>query len=161
MNIKQALGFMLKQNEGALKKLWDEINDEESLERGKDNLNHIRWIAGHIANANGYMVNVAGGSPDIPHGWDELFRGGKEMEEDPSKYPSMKEIRNNFEANRKELYRALEEIPEVELETAKELAPDWNIPPQEALLFLCNHEFYHAGQISMMRNVIGKERAFG
>ncbi|HEQ99855.1 MAG TPA: DinB family protein [candidate division Zixibacteria bacterium] len=161
MDIKQALGFMLKQNQGALKKLWDEITDEESLKRGEDNLNHIRWIAGHITNSNGYMVKAAGGTPDIPPGWDELFRGGKEMEEDHSKYPSMNEISDNFDINRDELYRALEEIPVAKLETAKELAPDWKIPPQEALLFLCSHEFYHAGQISMMRNIVGKQRAFG
>ncbi|MBD3216979.1 MAG: DUF664 domain-containing protein [candidate division Zixibacteria bacterium] len=161
MDIKQALGVMLKQNEGAVKKLWDNISDEESLERGSENLTHIRWIAGHITNALGYMVNIAGGTSHIPTGWDELFRGGKEMEEDFSKYPLMDEIRANFDLNRKELYKALENIPTEELETAKEIAPDWNIPPQEALMFLVNHEFYHAGQISTMRNILGKERAFG
>jgi uncharacterized damage-inducible protein DinB len=107
------------------------------------------------------MVNIAGGTPQIPTEWDELFRGGKEIEEDFSKYPSMDEIRANFDLNRKELYKALENISVKELETAKEIAPDWNIPPQEALLFLVNHEFYHAGQISTMRNILGKERAFG
>ena len=161
MDIKEAIGFILKSNEGALKKLWDEITDEESRERGKNNLTHIRWIAGHIANASGFMAGILGGKSCIPSGWDNLFRGGKEMEEDISKYPSMKEIRENFDQNRKEIYNALEKISIEELETEKEIAPDWNTTPQEALLFLCTHEFYHAGQISTLRGIIGKERAFG
>ena len=83
------------------------------------------------------------------------------MEMDNSRYPGMDEIRKIFDANRKEIYSALEKISTKELETKREIAPRWNITPEEAMLFLCTHEFYHAGQISVLRCIIGKERAFG
>jgi uncharacterized damage-inducible protein DinB len=161
MDIKAALDFLLKSNEKAIKKLWDEIEDEESLERGKDNLTHIRWIAGHITNATGFMLNILRGKNHAPEGWDALFRGGHELESDHTCYPGMVEIRKIFDSNRKEIYSALEKISTEELETKREIAPGWNITPEEAMLFLCTHEFYHAGQISTLRCILGKERAFG
>lgn len=161
MEIKAAISYLLKSNEGAIRKLWDEITDEESFNRGNDNLTHIRWLSGHITNATGFMLNILKGKNHAPDGWDSLFRGGQEMEKDNSRYPGMDEIRKIFDANRKEIYSALEKISTEELATKREIAPRWTIPPEEALLFLCTHEFYHAGQISTLRCVLGKERAFG
>jgi uncharacterized damage-inducible protein DinB len=161
MDIKSALEFMLKSNEAAIRKLWGEITDDESLTGGRDNLTHIRWISGHITNATGFMLNILRGRNHAPQGWDALFRGGREMEADYTRYPSMDEIRNIFDSNRREIYSALEKISTEELETKREIAPGWETTLEEALLFLCNHEFYHAGQISTLRCVLGKERAFG
>ena len=161
MDSKSAIAYLLKSNEGAIRKLWDEITDDESLQRGQHNLTHIRWISGHITNATGFMLNILKGKNHAPDGWDALFRGGQDMETDHSRYPDMNQIRKIFDANRKEIYSALEQISTEELETKREIAPGWTIPPEEALLFLCTHEFYHAGQISTLRCMLGKERAFG
>ena len=56
---------------------------------------------------------------------------------------------------------ALDKISSDQLDKIVELGEDWKVTPLEGLSFLCRHEFYHCGQITVMRRAIGREQPFG
>lgn len=161
MTIKDHLMEQYKSNHGAVRRALDDIGDQESLERGGHKINHIRWNAAHLASAAGLMLRIMGGKEEFPENWHTLFARGAEFHEDPSVYPSMDLIRDKLYGTYEKMYSALEKMTVDDLETAKEIVPEWNTTPAEALLFLCRHEFYHLGQIATLRTILGKERLFG
>lgn len=161
MDSKHYLGYLIKNNHAATKKLIDDIGDEESLERGGQEVNHIRWLTGHIVNSLGSMVNILGGQSDLPQKYTELFMRGSQFNKDESAYPSMDELRSEFDRLYQEALKALEKVSVEELDTEREIYPRWNARPAEALFFLCSHEFYHAGQFATLRKILGRDRMFG
>ncbi len=158
---KENLLFLLGSNESAVRRLVDDVTDEESLVRGKDNLQHIRWQTGHLV-YNAYLILRSLGEPgSLPDNWDTLFRRGCGFSDDANMYPSMAELRDKLYWFYDQIKARASKMSDDELDQVLDPEPVFDTGAMNAALFFCTHEFYHAGQIVIIRRILGRERPFG
>jgi len=161
MDIKDYLNYMFESNHGPALKTIADVSEEESLERGRDKTNHIRWIAGHLLGSAGLTLKILKGKPSYPDEWNKLFIRAAVFSEDTSVYPSLEDLRENLKKTYENMSAALKECDIDYLETETDIFPQWTITPAKAIMFLMRHEFYHMGQIATLRRILGRERLFG
>ena len=160
MAYREQLLYMLKTNRGVARKVLEDITEEESLARTSENLNHIRWLTGHLVYSNSYALSLLGDDSEDYKGVEKLFGAGSKVTDDSSAYPSMTSLRERLYSIHEKSIEALEKIEDTDLERevgeGKHKGPVW-----QKMTFFCMHEFYHAGQVVNVRNTIGRERPFG
>lgn len=161
MTKKENLMILLKSNHGAVRKLIDDIDDDESMVCGKDNRNHIRWLTGHLVDNAGNILKVMGAENAVSEKWLKLFGRESETSDNPNNYPSMAELKSKLYSLYKQIYEMLNKMTGSDLDRNIEPFPKWRTTAMDAVLFLCTHEFYHAGQITTMLRILGRERPFG
>jgi len=161
MSKKENLRFALNSTRSAVGKLIDDITDEESLFRGKDQLQHIRWQTGHIVYGAHLILRTLGETVPLPDGWHDLFHRGCTFAEGTTVYPSMAEMRDKLKWYDEKISARLGELTDAELDTTLDAEPIFETSALNAALFLNAHAFYHAGQIAIIRKLLGRERAFG
>lgn len=123
---------------------------------------HLAWQMGHLAMAQ-YgltMLRMRGKEPEdkqfITNGFVRTFMKGSTPVGDAAAYPSPAEIRQVFDEVHR---RAMAVIPTYSAEQLNEPAPDPTmVSPTKAgsLMFCAAHEMLHAGQIGMLRRMLGK-----
>ena len=158
---KDNLKFLVGSNYSAVKKLIDDVSEEESVLRIGNIANHIRWQTGHIVNSADFMSRMLGEDGSVPDKWNELFQRGSEFCEDDSEYPSMSELKEKLYSLYDRLPKTLEDKSDTFLDEEIEIVPGWKETRMNGFLFFGEHTFYHCGQIAMMIRSIGRERPFG
>ncbi len=148
-------------NRQALGKLLEDITEEESLFQPHQSVNHIRWLTGHLAGGAGLILLAMGKPVVFSETSQKLFGGGQDLETDPEAFPSQQEIKASLFNYMEMREKALAEITEADLDKMVEPVPGWKAPAGEIVSFMTEHEFYHAGQIAMIRRILGRERSFG
>ncbi|MEX0719109.1 MAG: DinB family protein [Balneolaceae bacterium] len=144
----------------------DDFTDEETNRRlyGDKKINHVKYIAGHLLNSQYGFSFLAGLHLEVK--WDELFVAvGKSKARDDINYPSIQEIKAEWNDIYKPSKSALENLPD----------KTWNQKPPKPmdkifenslifentvagfLAFLNHHQAYHIGQIGILRRGFGKE----
>lgn len=161
MTKKENLIALLKSNHSAVKRLINDIDDDESMVRGKDNNNHIRWLTGHLVDNAGNTLKVLGVENVVSKEWLKLFGRGSEIIDDPNTYPSISQLKRNLYSLYEQIYETLNKMTDSDLDRNIEPFPGWQTTPIDAALFFCTHEFYHAGQITIKLRVLGRNRPFG
>lgn len=133
----------------------DGFTDEESNRRVSPHMNHVKYLAGHLVNAQYGLEPVAG--INIERKWDDLFAGlGQTKAQDNFPYPSIDEIKEEW----KKIYHALRKS--LEKLSVKDLAgemPDGGMGASgifdgskgDYWAFINLHQMYHVGQISLLR----------
>jgi hypothetical protein len=124
---------------------------------------HIAWQMGHIAMAE-YglcLFRQRGRQPEdlelMTSTFRKQFSRGSVPEPDPAKNPSIGEIRSTFDRVHEQV---LKELP---LIVPSSLADPVDLPyagyPTKfgALLLASHHEMVHAGQIGVLRRLLGKQ----
>ena len=142
--------------------LLKDLQPEEWFQTPSPPVSHIAWQAGHIAIAQfrhclKRLRNLQPGDWDlISKDFLRTFAKSTVPSTDGSTYPEPAEI----QAVMHRVYEAvLEEIPKYEgsdLETPLRNPHPIFKTKQEALLFSAQHEMLHAGQIGMLRRLLGK-----
>ncbi len=160
MSSRENILYMLKVNQQVLKRLLDDITEEESLEQGADGHNHIRWQAGHIVHSNASILRRLGGIVEDSERYEKLFGGGSKISDNPSVYPSMDELRARLYELQEQSITAAEKISDKALEADADWG-DKKLPAWKPVSFLCMHDFYHAGQIVNIRKILKREQPFG
>jgi len=124
---------------------------------------HVAWQVGHLAMAEyGLCLFRQRGRAEVDSSlmtssFRKAFSRGSTPEPDPAKNPTPAEIRDIFE---KVHAQVLLEVPRL---TAETLAEPVDMPyaayPTKlgALLFCSHHEMLHAGQLGMLRRLLGKQ----
>ena len=125
------------------------------------NPNHIRWITGHMAASAVYQSRALGITADIPGEWSALFGRGVEPVSDNSLYPSMDALRAKLGGLHEAMENGAVGKSDAELDVEIEVIPGWKATVLNFANFFCIHEFYHAGQVTMIRHTLGKTRIFG
>jgi hypothetical protein len=123
---------------------------------------HIAWQVGHLAMAE-YglcLFRVRGRRTEdlelMPSKFRKQFSRGSTPEQDPSGYPSLTELRATFDRIHHQC------LAEIVTFTAEQLSEPTEMPyaayPTKlgALLFCSHHEMIHAGQIGLLRRLLGK-----
>ncbi len=134
----------------------DGVTDEESAARNNDNVNHMKWIAGHLLNTRvGSLSKLAGLQPD--ESYVAQFARGTNLDSNVA-YPSIEELLSKWNSTAAAIGSGIEKIPE-EVLSAKSNAP---VPIADdtvrgLLAFLMSHEALHIGQLSLLRKMVGKE----
>lgn len=161
MTSKEHLLGHLKLIHGAIRKLLDDVSEQESLVSLSGNPNHIKFLAGHMSSTAAMALIAAGGKPEYPEDWMKLFGRGATVSTDMAQYPTMSEVREKLLGLYGELEEFVAHAEEAALERVNTLRPGWEMNATDAVLFFTSHDFYHAGQIAMIRRALGRERMFG
>jgi uncharacterized damage-inducible protein DinB len=151
--------FMLKMNADTVKPLIDDINEDESMERGQHQLNHIRWHTGHLVHTYHSILALLGEAKAETEEFKKLFDFGMEISDDPSFYPPMSDLRRELFELQSRAVETSEKVPENVFDNEVEWFGD-QIPVGHMLAFLCMHNFYHCGQITIIRKILGRPRPF-
>ncbi len=147
--------------QGAIRRLLDDVSEEESLRTFERNPNHIKWLTGHLLFTAKLQAKTLGGDFDTPESWAEIFRRGAPAPKPGDILPKMADLRTSLYTGQGKVVSLIDAADDVYLETERLIMPNWTDSPLHTVLFLCAHDFYHAGQIVMIRRAMGKERSFG
>ncbi len=143
--------------------LLESIDDGDWFRQPSEGVTHVAWQVGHLAMAQYAltMIRLRGKEPEdeaiIPADFFRRFQKGTTPTADPADYPSPPEIRDVFGRVHQ---RALEELAGY---TDEQL--DVKLPEPHAVfdtklgsVFFCSaHELIHAGQIGLLRRLLGNE----
>ncbi|WP_344979186.1 DinB family protein [Compostibacter hankyongensis] len=137
------------------------FTDEETNERINADMNHVKYLAGHLLNAQYAFAQIAGIT--VTRKWDELFAGqGKSKARDNFPYPSIDEIKATWDQLYPVVKSALEKMPEEALQKELPASPvaghgilDSTVGDLWAFLNL--HQAYHIGQIGILRRGFKKD----
>jgi uncharacterized damage-inducible protein DinB len=123
---------------------------------------HIAWQAGHLASAEYRLAleRIRGRRPEdaklIAADFSARFLRESVPNPDPAQNPTPEEIRATLERVHARVLLELKELPE---ESADEPAPPPHHPLFDtklgALLWCAQHEMLHAGQIGLLRRLLG------
>jgi uncharacterized damage-inducible protein DinB len=132
-----------------------DISEKESNIRIADNLNPIKWVAGHVLNTRMSLLSILSGNPQDPD-YSKLFGKGSSNKLDSS-FPSIEEIKLKWNSVSVELTNYISGLTEDKL-----LSP----PPfqtaianntlQGLIAYMVIHESHHIGQLSILRKLLGK-----
>lgn len=161
MEIREYIAKIFETNHEVVKLLLQDVSEDVSFDRFGHEINHIRWQAGHIAGSATLMLNLLDVDYELPENWPGLIARGEKFEPDPQAWPSLADIGEELD----KIYNLLEDrilkFDLEKLETERQILPEWHTSPAQAILFLCNHEFYHAGQIMLLRRMAGLPNVIG
>jgi uncharacterized damage-inducible protein DinB len=160
MKHKENLKNLFSSNQDSIKKLLDDITEDESMNRARGLCNHIKWQAGHLAYCVDMMRTMLNGQRFLDDAWVEPFKGGHELAND-AQFPPFSDVRGNLYELYDDLNKLLEKSDNLDFDEIFEVSPDWKPTRYDGLVFFCVHEFYHAGQVTIVRKNLGRERPFG
>jgi len=159
MALKDHLLFMLETNQDVIKRLIDDISEEDSMVQSDHGFNHIRWQVGHLICYDNNSLGLLGGDKIDLGKWEKLFAAGSKISNDPSIYPEMSELKFKIYDLHRNLIAQANKITDADLE---KIIGDVDNPKPvwRPVTFFCMHEFYHAGQITQTRRMLGRDRPF-
>ena len=132
------------------------ITEAESSKRNAEQINHIKWVAGHIVNTRiGSLSKLAGIEPD--ESYAVQFARGSSLDPNAS-YPPLEEIKSRLNETSTAISDHIAKIPEEVLAAKSNAAvPIADDTVRGLLAFLMSHEALHIGQLSLLRKMAGKE----
>ncbi len=117
--------------------------------------NNIAWITGHLFSTRHMLGTVLGITDREP--FPELFERGKGMQQGVE-YPAMEELTNGWEEFSEKIIARLANMTEDELQAeAPVQTPISENTLRGFITFICHHEAYHIGQLSLARRHFGYE----
>ena len=142
--------------------LLDGLDEEDWFRLPAGGVTHIAWQIGHLAMAE-YglcLFRIRGRRPEdlelMPSKFRKQFSRGSTPAHEPDGYPPISEIRRVFDVIHD---RAMEESAEFQEDDLNEKIDEPHAvfdTKLGALFFCAHHEMLHAGQIGLVRRLIGK-----
>jgi DinB family protein len=123
-------------------------------------ITHLAWQVGHLASAPyGLMIRAVRGKPEagevLPGSYFGLFGRGTKPMADPTAYPKPDELLRVLHAVNEAAPRAIEDIPDGVLDEPSLIESPMFKTKFDALVFCSEHEFSHAGQVGLLRRMLG------
>ncbi|MAE65206.1 MAG: hypothetical protein CMJ18_13125 [Phycisphaeraceae bacterium] len=124
---------------------------------------HVAWQVGHLATAQFFLLcdRVRGRRDEddqlITKDFMKLFTRGSVADADRTIYPQASEIADVFDRVHEQALRELEALDESVLDDPVEPPHPMFTTKAGAVQFASQHEFLHAGQIGMLRRLMGLE----
>jgi hypothetical protein len=147
--------------QGATRRLVDDVTEQESLVTIDGFHNHIKWLTGHLAWTATLSVKVLGGEAQFSSSWTEIFRRGAPTPPKALTSPAWPEVRTQLFALHKQILDLIELSDDDKLVRVVEIDKGWENSPSKAMMFFSAHEFYHAGQMAIIRRTLARDRSFG
>jgi DinB superfamily len=142
--------------------LLSDVDPADWFRMPSEGVTHVAWQVGHLAFAEYRLVleRVRGVRPAdaalLPPAYFPLFGRDSTPDPDPAKYPSASEIRAVFDRVHEQVLHDLAGHPEADLD-APVLTPHRLTKTKREVLSWCSHhEMVHAGQIALLRRLLGR-----
>ena len=158
---KEILRRQVTTSHGMIKRLIDDITDKEALVTIGNSPNNIVWQTGHLAFTAILAATVLGGKVRLPDGWMEIFERGAKGIDGVKELPSMKSVRDELYRLQAEVVALIDASDDARLDSKVQVTPGWEDTPMNSVLFFAAHDFYHGGQIALIRRTLGRQRVFG
>ena len=135
------------------------VSDDESLLQPSPAANCMNWILGHIVRHRNLILKYAGGEPVVPEARITRYDKGSAPMTDAGDAIAFSELLASYRQSHERLTARLAILsPERLAETAGDAKePDKTVA--QMLAGLMFHEAYHAGQLGILRRLIGKQGA--
>lgn len=134
----------------------ENISEEESKVAFSENLNPIKWVAGHVTDAR-ITINGIVSSGSINADFKKFFGKGTSNKIDAS-FPAIEQIKAEWTSISEKLKTSLQNLSEEKLLSKP---PFQTSIPDETLLgliaYFAIHESFHIGQLSVYRKLTGKQ----
>jgi hypothetical protein len=141
--------------------LLETIEPRDWFRQPAEGVTHVAWQVGHLAFAQYKLAleRFRGARPYdvelIAADFLARFARGTVPDPDPARYPAPAEIRAVFDRVYRQALEELKDLPDAELDQPP-LIPHPLCPTKAATLVWCNqHEMLHAGQIGLLRRLLG------
>jgi hypothetical protein len=144
------------------KRFLTDLTDAEWFWTPSEYTTHIAWQVGHITTAQYGLClrRVRGRTKEdeslISDAYIEAFSIGSKPVADPKEYPLLDEIKQVLEAVIERTVSELSKRSDAELEVPLEQPHPVFKTKLGAVEFAPQHEMVHAGQIAMLRRLMGK-----
>ncbi len=142
--------------------LLDSVGTDDWFRVPEGARTHIAWQVGHLTMAQ-YMLTLfrlRGKTEDdermVPKAFLKRFVKGTTPDSNPESYPPAEVIRETFNRVHERLMLELPSIPEEHLDAP--VVEPYAVEANRfgSLLFCSHHEMLHAGQIGLIRRLLGK-----
>lgn len=142
--------------------LLQDVRPEDWFQQPAGTVTHLAWQVGHLTMAQ-YMLTLfrlRGKLPEdaalVPKTFLRPFMKGTTPVADPAQYPPVEEILRTFHAVHAQVMQELPNYREADLtDTVVEPYAVYNTK-LGSLLLASHHEMVHAGQIGLLRRLLGK-----
>lgn len=141
--------------------LLDTVSTVDWYHLPNEGVTHIGWQVGHLAVAE-YRLAIErirgakeGDEHLIPPHYFELFGKSSVPSSDPGDYPGPDEIRATLDRVHVAALNGMRSLPVEQLDLPLESPHPAAKTKLEALLFCGQHEMLHAGQIGLLRRLLG------
>lgn len=125
-----------------------DISDEETNVQASEEVNHIKWLAGHICAMRLSLLPMFGQPKD--ESLQELFGHGNGLDKTKT-YPPLSEIVDKWKAVCDGLSKGLHGLSSEALSAEAGQTPIGDSSMGGFLAFMMHHEAYHIGQIGILR----------
>ncbi len=138
------------------------LSDEEWFWCPSELTTHIAWQVGHVAVSQYNLClrrvrgRTAADETLIPDRFIEVFKLGSTPDPAPANNPTLAEIRRVFDAVEQQVVTELATRNDAGLEVPVEQPHPVFKTKLEAVEYAPQHELVHAGQIAMLRRMMGK-----
>lgn len=152
--IRRNLSMLLRYNQFVMDKNTAGVTHEESLCGPNGGGNCMNWILGHIVATRNATLSLLGAEPiwdkDVA---DRYQRGSSPMTKDLNAL-SIDELKEAATRSHDRIRDALESASDDVF--ARKAKPDGDDTVGDSLIGLHFHEAYHAGQLGLLRSMLGK-----
>jgi hypothetical protein len=145
------LAAMYTLDHQVLKMNLEGISHEESLVQPRPFGNCINWIMGHLVCQRNSILKMVGEEPIWGPEATEMYKRGAPPITDGAKALRFEQIMSDLDRSQELLIPALARLTEQQLAVSDERGT-----LLDKLGFLQFHEAYHAGQIGLLRRLVGK-----
>ncbi|HSE40644.1 MAG TPA: DinB family protein [Acidobacteriota bacterium] len=131
------------------------INHQESLIKPQPDGHNFNWVLGHIVRTRNEILQLLGKEPLYPETKFDLYSPKEYTDE---KAVKVEELREAFNRLQKELKNSIESIAPEKLQHRASLSPEKRLDDTvgSILATILWHEAYHAGQLGIIRRLVGK-----
>jgi hypothetical protein len=142
-------------------RLLETIDPSDWFRMPPEGITHVAWQVGHLAMAEYRLAleRLRGAQPDDPNlistEFLRIFGRDSVVERDPTKYPSIVEIRSVFDRVHQQTLRELQAYPGNDLDSPPMKAHALCETKIEVLRWCGHHEMIHTGQIGLLRRFFG------
>lgn len=142
--------------------LLEDIQDDQWFRMPEGSITHLAWQVGHLAMAEYAltMLRIRGKEPSdrefMSNDFFRRFQKGTQPDADPTTYPAIEDILKTFHAVHARAMEELAGYADADLQESLP-APVALFENKLGSIFFCsNHEMLHAGQIGVLRRLLGK-----
>lgn len=143
--------------------LLEAIDPGDWFRQPPGGVTHVAWQVGHIAIGEYYLALARIRGPQdadadlVPEAMFVAFGKGSEPSADAGRYPSVDAIRGTFDRVHEAALECVRGLDEDVLDQKVDKPHPMFDTKGQALLFCPHHEMIHAGQIGLLRRLMGGE----
>ncbi len=152
---KSTLLFFLEFSDVVVNQNCEGITNEESLIEPKGGAHSFNWVLGHFVRTRNDILDFIWKKPLYEKSKFEIYTP---KDFDPKKAVDIQELQRSFNALQSEMKNGIEAMTVEKLTQQTSMVPgkEPNDTIGSVLATILWHEAYHAGQLGIIRRVVGK-----